>query len=161
MAGADPNPDGHFTDGRSNMPKGERIVKIQIFNIALSATLLVVGAAFAAPPLMHAVAVPPLMHKDVVGMPGKEVRVVIVDSPPGASSPVHRHNAQVFVYVLSGKMTMQVKGASPVTLGPGQTFYEGPDDIHAMSKNASAKEKAQVLVFMIMDKGVPVSVPVK
>ncbi|MEO7083192.1 MAG: cupin domain-containing protein [Gemmatimonadaceae bacterium] len=138
-------------------------MKIQNFVTALAATLLVVGAALAAPRLVvaAALAVLPLMQKDVVGMPGKEVRVVIVNSPPGGSSPVHRHNAQVFVYILSGKMTMQVAGSSPVTLGPGQTFYEGPDDIHSMSKNASDKEPAQYLVFMIMAKGAPVSVPVK
>ena len=138
-------------------------MKTKTFITALAATLLVAGAAFATPRLVvgAALALPPLMQKDVIGMPGKEVRVVIVDSPPGASSPVHRHNAQVFVYLLSGKMTMQVMGSSPVTLVPGQTFYEGPEAIHSMSKNASDKEPAKFLVFMIMDKGAPVSVPVK
>ena len=150
-----------FTGGRSNMPTGERRVKIQILIAGLAATLLVVGAAFAAQPLMHVVAAPVLMRKDLIGMPGKEVRVLIVDSSPGASSPVHRHNAQVFVYVLSGKMIMQVMGSSPVTLGPGQTFYEGPEAIHTMSKNASDKEPARFLAFLIMDKGAPVSVPMK
>ena len=134
------------------MPKGERIVRVLAWITALAATLPFVGAAFAAPQLMH---------KDVIGMPGKEVRVVMVNSPPGASSPVHRHNAQVFVYMISGKMTMQVRGSSPVTLGPGQTFYEGPEAIHTMSKNASDKEPAQFLAFLIMDKGAPVSIPVK
>lgn len=150
-----------FRGGRSNMPNGKRIVKIQILITGLAATLLVVGAAFAAPPMMHAFAAPLLMRKDLIGMPGKEVRVVIVDSPPGATSAAHRHNAQVFVYVVSGKMIMQVKGSSPVTLGPGQTFYEGPEAIHTMSKNASDKEPAQFLAVLIMDKGAPVSVPVK
>ena len=134
------------------MPKGERIVRVLAWITALAATLPFVGAAFAAPQLMH---------KDVIGMPGKEVRVVMVNSPPGASSPVHRHNAQVFVYMISGKMTMQVRGSSPVTLGPGQTFYEGPEAIHTMSKNASDKEPAQFLAFLIMDKRAPVSVPAK
>ncbi|MEO8561652.1 MAG: cupin domain-containing protein [bacterium] len=138
-------------------------MKIRIFVTALAATLLVAGAALAAPRLVAgaALAAPPLMQKDVIGMPGKEVRVLLVDSPPGASSPVHRHNAQVFVYVLTGKMIMQVAGSPPVTLGPGQTFYEGPEDIHSMSKNASDKEPARLLVFLIMDKEAPVSVPVK
>jgi quercetin dioxygenase-like cupin family protein len=124
--------------------------------------LLALGVTSAAPRLAIAagLAGPPLMQKDIIGMPGKEVRVVIVTSLPGASSPVHRHNAQVFVYMLSGKMTMQVSGSSPVSLEPGQTFYEGPTDIHSMSKNASASEPAQYLVFMIMDKTAPVSVPV-
>ena len=138
-------------------------MKSKTFITALAATLLVVGTAFAAPRLVvgAAFAAPPLMHKDVIGLPGKEVRVVFVNSPPGASSPVHRHNGQVFVYMLSGKMTMQVMGSSPVTLVPGQTFYEGPEAIHSMSKNASDKEPAQFLTFLIMNKGAPVSVPVK
>ena len=137
-------------------------MKIQIVIPALAATLLV-AAAFAAPGHLVAAALsaPQLMHKDVIGMPGKEVRVLVVNSPPGASSPVHRHNAQVFVYVLSGTMTMQVRGSSPVTLGPGQTFYEGPEAIHTTSRNASDKEPAQFLAFLIMDKEAPVSVPVK
>jgi quercetin dioxygenase-like cupin family protein len=138
-------------------------MKTRIVITALVATLFVVGAVFAAPRLVvaAALAVPPLMQKDVIGMPGKEVRVLIVDSPPGAASPVHRHNAQVFVYMLSGKMTMQVSGSTPVTLGPGQMFYEGPEDIHAMSKNASDEEPARFLAFLIIDKAAPVSVPVK
>ena len=129
----------------------------------VAATGLVGGAAFATPRIGIGAArrAPQVMHKDVIGMPGKEVRVVIVNSAPGASSPVHRHNAQVFVYMLSGKMTMQVQGSSPVTLGPGQTFYEGPEAIHSMSKNASDKEPAQFLAFLILDKGAPVSVQVK
>ena len=137
-------------------------MKIQAVIPALAATLLV-AAAFAAPRLLVAAALsaPQLMHKDVIGMPGKEVRVLVVNSPPGASSPVHRHNAQVFVYVLSGKMTMQVRGSPPVTLGPGQTFYEGPEAIHTMSRNASDTKPAQFLAFLIMDKQAPVSVPVK
>jgi quercetin dioxygenase-like cupin family protein len=116
------------------------------------ASLLAAAPAFAAGPLMM---------KDVIGLPGKEVRVMTIDSAPGASSPMHRHNGQVFVYVLSGTMVMQVKGSPPVTVGPGQTFYEDPNDIHAMSRNASDKEPAKFLVFMIMDKGAPVSVPVQ
>ncbi len=138
-------------------------MKTQIFVTALAATLLVVGSAVAAPRLVvgAALAVGPLVQKDVIGLPGKEVRVLIVNSLPGAASPVHRHNAQVFVYMLSGKMIMQVAGSSPVTLGPGQTFYEGPEDIHSMSKNASDKEPAQFLVFMIIDKAAPTSVPGK
>ena len=127
---------------------------------AFTAALLVVGGVSAAPRLVigAVLVAPQLMHKDVIGMPGKEVRVMIVNSPPGASSPVHRHNAQVFVYMISGKMTMQVRGSSPVTIGPGQTFYEGPEAIHTVSRNSSDREPAQFLAFMIMDKGAPVSV---
>jgi quercetin dioxygenase-like cupin family protein len=127
-------------------------MKIQTLIVGLAALLLTAGSAFAAEPLML---------QDIIGMPGKEVRVVMVDSAPGASSPVHRHNGQVFVYMLSGKMTMQVMGSPPVTVGPGQTFYEKPDDIHTMSKNASDTEPARFLAFMIVDKGAPISIPVK
>jgi quercetin dioxygenase-like cupin family protein len=104
---------------------------------------------------------PPLMTKDLIGMPGKEVRMQVVTSAPGASSPVHRHNAQVFVYVLSGKMEMQVKGQAPVQLSPGQTFYESPTDIHAESRNLSQTEPAKFLVVMVIDKGAPTTIPVK
>lgn len=77
----------------------------------------------------------------------------------GASLP-HRHHAQVFVYVLDGAVLMQVEGAAPVTLGPGETFYEGPDDIHVLSANASQTKPARILVFMVKDKASPVSIPV-
>ncbi len=127
-------------------------MKFHRLTAGLVATLFAMGPALAAGPLMQ---------KDVIGLPGKEVRVVIVDSAPGASSPVHRHSGQVFVYVLSGKMIMQVMGSAPVTIGPGETFYENPDDIHTMSKNASDKDPARFVVFMIVDKGAPISVPVK
>ena len=56
--------------------------------------------------------------------------MLIVEYPPGAVDPVHRHNANAFVYVLEGSVVMQLKGGEPVTLHPGQTFYEGPNDIH-------------------------------
>jgi quercetin dioxygenase-like cupin family protein len=127
-------------------------VKAPILIAALSVSLLGIAPAFAAGPLMM---------KDIIGLPGKEVRVLTVDSAPGAASPVHRHNGQVFVYVLSGHMIMQVAGKPPVTVGPGDTFYEDPADIHTMSKNVSTTEPAKFLVFMIMPKGAPVSVPVK
>jgi quercetin dioxygenase-like cupin family protein len=127
-------------------------MKIRALTAGLFAAFLGVAPALAAGPLMQ---------KDVIGLPGKEVRVVVVDSAPGASSPVHRHSGQVFVYMLSGKMIMQVMGSAPVTIGPGETFYENPDDIHTMSKNASDKDPAQFVVFMIVDKGAPISVPVK
>jgi quercetin dioxygenase-like cupin family protein len=127
-------------------------MKMHYLTAGLAASLFAIGPAFAAAPLMQ---------KDVIGLPGKEVRVVTVDSAPGASSPVHRHSGQVFVYMLSGKMIMQVKGSPAVTIGPGETFYENPDDIHTVSKNASDKEPARFVVFMILNKGTPISVPVK
>lgn len=85
--------------------------------------------------------------------------MVVVEYPPGVASSPHRHNAFTFVYVLEGSVTMQVKGGAAVTLGPGETFYESPDDIHSVSKNASDTKPAKILVFFVKDKGAPASVP--
>jgi quercetin dioxygenase-like cupin family protein len=105
--------------------------------------------------------VAPLMSKDVTGCPGKEVTMITVEYAPGESDVIHRHNAQVFVYVLEGKVVMQVKGGEPLTLGPGQTFYEGPKDIHLVSRNASGTESSKFLVFFMKDKGAPLLIPAK
>jgi len=102
-----------------------------------------------------------LMSKDLAGFPGKEVLMYTVDFPPGFSSPVHRHNAQVSVYVLEGSVVMQVKGGKEVTLRPGQSFYEDPNDIHVVSRNASSTESAKFLVFLIHKKGDPLVIPAK
>lgn len=100
-----------------------------------------------------------LMNRDLVAAPGKEVDVLTVEYGPGGSTPPHRHNAQAFVYVLKGTIGMQLKGGKLQTLGPGQTFYEGPDDVHIVSKNASQTEPAKFLVVIIKNKGAPVLVP--
>jgi len=105
--------------------------------------------------------VTPLMTKDLAGLAGKEGVMLTVEYAPGMSSTAHRHNAHTFVYVLEGSMVMQVKGGKEVTLGPGGTFYESPDDIHAVSKNASATKPAKLLVVFVKEKGAPASVPVK
>jgi quercetin dioxygenase-like cupin family protein len=104
--------------------------------------------------------VTPLMSKDLTELPGKEVLMITVDYPPGSTDPIHRHNARAFVYVLEGSIVMQVKGGTEVTLTPGQTFYEGPDDVHTVGRNASATKPAKFVVFFIKDKGAPVLVPV-
>ena len=100
-----------------------------------------------------------LMTKAVAGTSAKEVRMLAVEYLPGGASLAHRHNAQVFVYVLEGAVKMQVAGGPLLTLGAGETFYEGPDDIHTVSANASATKPARILVFMIKDAGAPVSLP--
>jgi quercetin dioxygenase-like cupin family protein len=102
-----------------------------------------------------------LVSKDLTNLPGKEGLLITVDSPPGSSDPIHRHNANAFVYVLEGSIVMQVKGGAQVTLTPGQTFYEGPDDIHVVGRNASDTKPAKFLVFLVKDKGAPVLVPAK
>jgi quercetin dioxygenase-like cupin family protein len=105
--------------------------------------------------------VTPLMTKDLAGIAGKEARMLTVEYAPGTSSTAHRHNAHTFVYVLEGSVVMQVKGGKEVTLGPGQTFYESPEDIHTVSKNASSTKPAKFLVFFVKDKGAPGTVPAK
>jgi len=105
--------------------------------------------------------VTPLMTKELSDIAGKEGMLVTVEYAPGAASTEHRHNAHVFVYVLEGSVVMQVKGGSPVTLGPGQTFHESPSDVHTVSKNASATKPAKFLVFFVKDKGAPPTVPAK
>ena len=101
-----------------------------------------------------------LFSKDLKEFPGKEGLLITVEYPPGSVDPVHRHNAHGFIYVLEGSIVMQVEGGKETTLGPGQTFYESPDDIHTVSKNASDSQPAKFLVFFVKDKGAPASTPV-
>jgi quercetin dioxygenase-like cupin family protein len=122
-----------------------------------SAILISVSIALAAHALAQGKATP-LMTKDLMGIPGKEGTMVIVEYAPGQSSAAHRHNASTFVYVLEGSVVMQVKGGEQMTLGPGDTFFESPEDIHVVSKNASDTKPAKILVFFVKDKGAPASV---
>jgi quercetin dioxygenase-like cupin family protein len=102
-----------------------------------------------------------LVSKDLSGVPGRELSMITVEYPPGGADPVHTHHAQALVYVLEGSIVMQVKGGPPTTLGPGQTFYEGPDDVHIVGRNASRTAPARFLVFLVKDKGAPILTPVK
>ena len=102
-----------------------------------------------------------LMSKDLTENPGKELLMITVEHAPGGSSAIHRHNAHAMVYVLEGSVVMQLKGGKQVTLTPGQTFYEGPDDIHIVDRNASKTQPAKFVVFLIKDKGAPALIPVK
>jgi quercetin dioxygenase-like cupin family protein len=105
--------------------------------------------------------VTPLMTQDLAGLAGKEGTMLTVEYAPGASSAEHRHNAYTFVYVLEGTVVMQVKGGKEMTLGPGQTFYESPEDVHTVSRNASTTKPAKILVFFVKQKGAPITVPAK
>jgi quercetin dioxygenase-like cupin family protein len=116
----------------------------------------VTGTAMAQEPKVTA-----LMSKDLPESPGKEALMITVEHAPGGSSAIHRHNAHAFVYVLEGSVVMQVKGGQEVTLTPGQSFYEGPDDVHVIDRNASSTQPAKFLVVLIKDKGAPAVVPVK
>jgi quercetin dioxygenase-like cupin family protein len=103
----------------------------------------------------------PLMSKDLTECPGKEGVMITVAYPPGHSDQVHRHNAYAFVYVLEGSVVMQVRGGKEVTLTPGQTFYEGPADVHVVGRNASKTKPAKFVVFFVKDKGAPITVQAK
>ena len=100
-----------------------------------------------------------LLSKDLPNLPGKEGLMITVEYPPGSSDPIHRHNANAFVYVLEGSIVMQVRGGKETTLAPGQTFYEGPNDVHIVGRNASQTKPAKFVVFLVKDKGAPVVVP--
>jgi quercetin dioxygenase-like cupin family protein len=105
--------------------------------------------------------VTPLMSKDLPEFPGKEGLMITVVYPPGASDPIHRHNAHAFLYVLEGSVVMQVTGGKEITLTPGQTFYEGPNDVHVIGRNASNTKPAKFVVFLVKNKDAPVLVPEK
>ena len=105
--------------------------------------------------------VSPLISKDLTECPGKESVMITVEYPPGHSDEIHRHNAYTFVYVLEGSVVMQVRGGKEVTLTPGQTFYEGPDHVHVLGRNASQTKAAKFVVFFVKDKDAPVLVPAK
>jgi quercetin dioxygenase-like cupin family protein len=124
--------------------------------ISLLLLCLMTSAVAARPPEVVTV-----MSKALTSNPDKEGVMITVAYPPGGSDPVHRHNAQAFVYVLEGSVVMQVKGGKEVTLTPGQMFYEGPDDIHVVGRNASTTRPARMLVFLVKDKGAPILVPVE
>src|SRR6187200_1760094 len=100
-----------------------------------------------------------LLSKDLTNLPGEEGLMLIVEYPPGSKDAVHRHNAHGFIYVLEGSIVMQVRGGREVTLTPGQTFYEGPEDVHVVGRNASQTKPAKFVVFFVKDKGAPVLVP--
>jgi quercetin dioxygenase-like cupin family protein len=103
----------------------------------------------------------PLMTKELTGAPGKEGAMITVEYPPGWVSAAHRHDAHTFVYVLEGSVVMAVQGGPEMTLGPGQTFYENPSDVHSVSRNASTTKWAKLLVFLVKEKDKPISTPVK
>jgi quercetin dioxygenase-like cupin family protein len=124
--------------------------------VALVLLCLMSGAAMAQEPKVTS-----LMTKDLAENPGKEVLMITVEHAPGGSNAIHRHNAQAFVYVLEGSVVMQLKGGQQVKLTPGQTFYEGPDDVHVVDRNASSTNPAKFLVVLIKNKGAPALVPVE
>ena len=120
--------------------------------VALVLLCLMTGTAVAQEPKITS-----LMSKDLPENPGREALMITVER--GGSSAIHRHNAHAFVYVLEGSVVMQLKGGQQVTLSPGQSFYEGPDDVHVVDRNASDTQPAKFLVLLIKDKGAPAVLP--
>jgi quercetin dioxygenase-like cupin family protein len=136
-----------------------RSMRVQYLGVTL---LLTVGLCLLSDTLMAQEGkVTPLMSEVLTDISGKEGLMITVEYAPGGSSPIHRHNAHAFVYVLEGSIVMQVKGGKEVTLTPGQTFHEDPNDVHVVSRNASTTAPAKFLVVLVKDKGAPVVVPVK
>lgn len=128
------------------------------------AAMLAASSALLAPPAFAAapeVKVTPLTTEALPEYPGKEVQMIMVEYPPGGQDPVHRHDAHGFIYVLEGNIIMGVKGGKEVTLKPGDTFHEGPNDIHTVGRNASNSKRARFIVFLIKNQGAPILTPVK
>ena len=137
-------------------PKNERLIMLREKILLVVLLSLITGTVMA-----QEAKVTQLMSKDLKDFPGKEGLMIAVEYPPGATDPIHRHNAHAFVYVLEGSIVMQLKGGKEVTLKPGETFYEGPDDVHIVGRSADKTKPAKFVVFLIKDKGAPVLVPVK
>src|SRR5690348_13252791 len=137
-------------------------IKILFASILAGLLATVAAAPAAAPePAAPEPKVKSLMSKELKDIPGKEGLMLTVEYPPGGSDPIHRHNAHAFVYVLEGSIVMQVRGGKEMTLTPGQTFYEGPDDVHVVGRNASQTKPAKFVVLLVKDKGAPALVPVR
>jgi len=121
--------------------------------------VLTAGTLTAQQPTVEQVKVTPVVSKALPEIPGKEVVMITVEYAPGGSDPIHRPHAHGFIYVLEGSIVMPVKGGKEVTLNPGETFYEGPDDVHVVGRNASSTKPAKFLVFLFKEKGAPILVP--
>jgi quercetin dioxygenase-like cupin family protein len=134
---------------------------IATFKRILALSFLAAGTLVLTSPLMAEETITPIMTHALAAASGSEALMYTVDFPPGFSSPIHRHDAQVSVYVLEGSVVMQVKGGKELTLGPGESFYENYNDIHVVSRNASNSKPAKFLVFLIHKKGTPLVIPVK
>jgi len=125
-----------------------------------AALILAVGAQLTIPAnASETSVVKPLLRKDLADVPGKEMLMITVDYPPGYEGEIHRHDAHSMIYVLEGSVVMQVRGGKEVTLVPGQTFYEGPADVHTVGRNASASKPAKLLVVLLKKQGAEVVLP--
>src|SRR5262245_32846248 len=127
-----------------------------IVSIAIAACALAPQFALAAPPAN----VKEIMSEPLTDIPGKEGLMLLVTYPPGSADEIHRHNAHAFVYVIEGSIVMQLRGAEPVTLKAGETFYEGPNDVQIVGSNASDSQPVKFVVFLMYKQGVPILITV-
>jgi quercetin dioxygenase-like cupin family protein len=127
------------------MPYLKLLGAVLVLSLAAQAAHL---ASAAGPPV-----VTPLMLKELGDISGKEVLMITVEFPPGGADPIHRHDAHGFIYVLEGTVVMGVRGGKEVTLKPGETFYEGPNDVHTVGRNASTTKPAKLLAVLVKNKG--------
>ncbi len=118
--------------------------------------VLAAAPAFAAAPQPD---VAELMKKAVPEVPGKEMVMLSVTYPPGGADPIHRHDAHALVYVTEGSIVMGVKGGKEQTLTVGQTYYEGPNDVHTVGRNASKTKPAKFVVVLLKDAAKPALIP--
>jgi quercetin dioxygenase-like cupin family protein len=147
-------------NAKTKLQSSTKSASIRWKNSAVLTLLLLLSCALVSAPAPESVKVIDLMTKTLANVPGKECTMITVEYAPGGKDPVHRHNASAFVYVLEGSIVMQMKGEKEVTLHPGETFYEDPDGIHLVGRNASNTKPAKFLVFLVKDKGAPILVPV-
>jgi quercetin dioxygenase-like cupin family protein len=139
-----------------------KVVQVLALSLAGAAWLLALRMSVAGPTSTPGDAtVTSLLSRDLSHVVGKELSMITVEYAPGESDPVHTHHAQALIYVLDGSVVMQVRGGESVTLSPGETFYEGPDDVHVVGRNASQTAPAKFLVFLVKEKGAPILTPVK
>jgi quercetin dioxygenase-like cupin family protein len=124
--------------------------------LIVSLSIFIVGIAKAT----HAQQVTPLLTRQLPEAPGREIAVITVNYAPGAVDAIHRHNAHAVVYVLSGEVEMQVRGDTLRRLGPGQVFYESPEDVHTVSRNVSKTKPAKFVVFFVKNEGAPILTPI-
>ena len=103
-----------------------------------------------------------LMKQTLGDVPGREVMMITLDIPPGGGSPPHRHpGAHNFGYVLEGAYKIKIDSGPETVLTKGQTFYESPGQLHAVSSNASNTDPAKVLVVAVHEIDKPLTAPEK
>ena len=122
--------------------------------LAYVLVILVLGAGMTAPAWSQqpapATKVTALMKQVMADFPGREVVMVTLDIPPGGGSPPHRHPGHhIFGYVLEGSYKLKLDQGPETILTKGQTFYEAPGQLHAVSANASQTEPAKVLAVIV------------